>query len=94
MIGCDMNPRELLLLVYLLMDDTIPHGGGIVEVSYNDLQAARTRRNLILFGVPADIDTAGFHDIITPFLHQAMWKMREKNPIKYVPKLAFRCRHP
>jgi hypothetical protein len=70
--GSDYEPQDLLSLAYLILDDLIPHGGGKVEFHYKELQAVNTKWDLILFGVPADVDTLAFHDMIMPFFRKAM----------------------
>jgi hypothetical protein len=82
-LGSDHDPKTLLSSVYLLLDEVIPHGGGKVELTYKDLQEVDTKRDLILFGVPADIDTTAVKKMMEQFLRQAMLKMKSKNPKKY-----------
>ena len=82
-IGSDHEPKDLLSSVFLLLHEEIPHGGGKVEFTYKDLQEVDTKRDLILFGVPADIDTTAFKMMLQPFLRSAMCKMNEKNPRRY-----------
>ena len=82
-LGSDQDPTTLLSSVYLLLDEVIPHGGGKVEFTYKELQEVDTKRDLILFGVPADIDTTAFKKMMGQFLRTAMIKMNSKNPRKY-----------
>ena len=78
-----MEPKSLLSSVYLLLDKVIPHGGGKVELSYKELQDVDTKRDHILFSVPADIDTTAFKQMMEQFLRSSMIKMNSKTPTKY-----------
>ena len=63
-----MEPKSLLSSVYLLLDKVISHGGDKVELTYKELQDVDTKRDPILFSIPADIDTMAFKQMMEQFL--------------------------
>lgn len=85
-LGLDHDPKDLLSSVYLLLNKVIPHGGGKVEFSYKDLQAVDIKQDLILFGVPADVNTSAFKQMFLPFLKMAMSNMNAKKNKKCLYK--------
>lgn len=85
LIGCTMDPKTLLSESFLDLDRDIDLniGGGKITLEYKQMQAVDTDRNWILFGVPSDTHPESFGNMLKPFLQNAMWKMRDKNPSKY-----------
>ena len=54
-----------------------------MEFEYKELQEVDTKRDIILFGVPADIDTNAFRHMVLPHFRRTMGKMRARNPSEY-----------
>ena len=82
-LGSDYDSKELLSSVYLLLGQVIPHGGGKVKFTYKELRDVDTKRDLILFGIPADVNTSAFKHMLQSFLWSAMSMMNAKNPQKF-----------
>ncbi len=85
MIGCNMDPKQLLedSLLDLDRDLDASIGGGKITLEYKKMQVVDTDRNWVLFNVPSETDPELFGNMLRPFLQQAMRKMRDKNPTKY-----------
>lgn len=84
-IGCNMEPKELIEDCFIDFDRDISaaQGGGKVSLSFKQLQVVDTNRNWILFGVPATSDPGAFHAMVRPILQDAMHSMAKKNASKY-----------
>ena len=87
LIGCNTEPKELLLDCFIDFDRDISaaQGGGKVSFVYKELQVVDTNRNWILFGVPASTHPESFALMVKPILQDAMHKMAAKNPTGKYP---------
>ena len=57
--------------------------GGFVKMNYKRVQALHTARNLILVGVPTDLDAGHLQSVLREKMEEARQKMVAKNSYKY-----------
>ena len=57
--------------------------GGSIELEYKEPQVFHTERNIMMMGVPNNVDRTGLRDMLRPVLVEAKNKMVKKYPDKY-----------
>ena len=57
--------------------------GGRIKASVKELQVFRTSRNLILFGVPSNVDYAAVTNLLNDVMEVALGNMVEQDPVRY-----------
>jgi hypothetical protein len=63
--------------------EEIRTNGGSVKMTYKRVQALHTARNLILVGVPTDLDAESLKSVLSEKMEEARQKMVAKNSFKY-----------
>jgi hypothetical protein len=91
-LGSTMEPKELLGNCVMEWDDVRPNGGK-VEISYKQMQVLNTFKNIILAGVPTDVDSGSLTRILRMGMEDARLRMVARNPSKFgaislMPKFA------
>ena len=80
----NVEPKELLRKATLAMAKNLPGGTGqSISFSYKENQVLRTSRNLMLMGVPNNVDREGLAVILRKMVNKARGEMVIKNPTKY-----------
>jgi hypothetical protein len=91
-LGSTVEAKKLLGKCLLAWDNTRANGGR-VRIAYKHMQVLRTAKNIILVGVPTDVDTACLTKMLWQTMEEARKKMVAKNSEKYgslsaTPKLS------
>jgi hypothetical protein len=86
-LGSTVEPKKLLGKCLLDWDDTRVNGGR-VKIVYKHMQVLRMAKNIILAGVPTDVDAACLTKVLWQNMEEAWKKIAAKNPTKYGALLA------
>ncbi len=81
-LGSMVEPKKLLGKCLLDWDDTRANGGR-VKIVYKHMQVLQIAKNIILAGVPTDVDAVCITKILWQTMEEAQKKMVAKNPAKY-----------
>ncbi len=77
------QPPQKILDSYILKWDKTCSNKGIIKMVYKLVQSLYTSNNLILVGVPTDLDADALHLLLKGKMEEARQEMVAKNPCKY-----------
>ncbi len=81
-LGSELLAKKILEQFTLEWEETRLNGGTIKMV-YKQVQSLYTARNLILVGVPTDLDAEARQTVLKDKMEEARRRMVVKNPYKY-----------
>jgi hypothetical protein len=81
-LGSDKPTEKILEACTLDWDDERPNKG-TVKMRYKQVQSLYTAKNLILIGVPTDIDADSLQNLMLGKMEEARQKMVARSPSKY-----------
>jgi hypothetical protein len=81
-LGSDKPTEKILKACTLIWDDE-QSNGGTVKMRYKQVQSLYTAKNLILIGVPTDINADSLHNLMLGKMEEARQKMVAQSPSKY-----------
>ncbi len=81
-LGSELPAKKILEQCTLEWEETRSNGGTIKMV-YKQVQSLYTARNLILVGVPTDLDAEALQTVLKDKMEEAHRRMVVKNPYKY-----------
>ena len=81
-IGCDIDPKTLMDKIELDMYSE-REGGGMVNITYKEIQVFDSSRDIILFGIPNNSDPKALNDLLRTQMIEAKRSMFTNNPDKY-----------
>ncbi len=83
MLGSSMEPKDSLGRCVMDWDD-MQKDRGKVKITYKQMQVLRTSKEIILVGVPTDVDSESLGSMLRATMEEVQITMVNKNPSKFV----------